>query len=309
MDPSLEESILLAFKECQQWTQQFIVDDSVGSVDLSCAATKESPQTPNNAKNQPLLYPDRSVYRFDPTMFQGKESFQALVLMIQNSLIGSKFSFVRGSRNNRFVLWCSHTRVQEKKQTDTHAFDNDHFTQEGVKPAYIKRKSTMLQSSLDAMAGKQESKAIKCSTSSTVSQYSDNQPSNRRVHSIRKTDKNDRCKCRIAFFLWPDGCYYLDYKTTCLTHNGHPAYTPEAKLKGIRFISDQSKLLIERMSAVGVRPSQLAVLLEMLDDADGTYQSATVRNLVQKCELLHQKELGIDHTMSSAEKAMEFLKR
>ena len=101
----------------------------------------------------------------------------------------------------------------------------------------------------------------------------------------------------------------MDYKTTCLTHNSHPAYTPEAKLKGIRFISDQSKLLIERMSAVGVRPSQLAVLLEMLDDADGTYQSATVRNLVQKCELLHEKELGIDHTMSSAEKAMEFLKR
>jgi hypothetical protein len=63
------------------------------------------------------------------------------------------------------------------------------------------------------------------------------------------------------------------------------------------------------MSAVGVRPSQLAVLLEMLDNADGTYQSATVRNLVQKCGLLHQKELGIDHTISSAEKAMEFLNR
>jgi hypothetical protein len=93
----------------------------------------------------------------------------------------------------------------------------------------------------------------------------------------------------------------LDHKTTYLTHNGHPAYTPETKLKGIRYISDQSKLLIECMSAVGVRPSQLAVLLEMLDDADGTYQSATVRKLVQKCELLHQKELGIDHTMPSAD--------
>ena len=101
----------------------------------------------------------------------------------------------------------------------------------------------------------------------------------------------------------------MDHTTTNLRHTGHPEYTPGAKLKGIRYISDQSKLLIERMSAVGVCPSQLAVLLEMLDDADGTYQSATVRNLVQKCELLHQKELGIDHTMSSAEKAMEFLNR
>jgi hypothetical protein len=62
------------------------------------------------------------------------------------------------------------------------------------------------------------------------------------------------------------------------SHIRHPPYTPEAKLKGIRYISEQSKLLIERMSAVGVRPAQLGVLLEMLDDADGTYQSATVRN-------------------------------
>lgn len=74
-------------------------------------------------------------------MFQGKESFQALVLMILNSLIGSKFSFVQACRNNRFILWCSHTCVQEKKQTDTHAFDNDYFTQEGVKPEHIKRKA------------------------------------------------------------------------------------------------------------------------------------------------------------------------
>jgi hypothetical protein len=89
MDTSLEHSILQAFKECQQWTQQFIVDDSGGTVDLSCAATKLSPQTHDNAKNQPPSYPDRSVYRFDPSMYRGKESFQALVLMIQNSLPGS----------------------------------------------------------------------------------------------------------------------------------------------------------------------------------------------------------------------------
>ena len=141
MDQSLEASIFQAFKECQQWTQQFSVDDSGGSVDLTCASTKKSPQTPDNAKNQPLPYIDHSVYGFDPT-FRGKESFQALMLMIQNSLHGSKFLFVRGSRNKCFVLWCSHTHVQEKKQTDTHAFDNDHFTQEGVKHKHIKRRST-----------------------------------------------------------------------------------------------------------------------------------------------------------------------
>jgi len=51
MDPSLETSILQEFDECQQWTQPFVADDSGGTVDLSCASTKLSPRTPDNAKN------------------------------------------------------------------------------------------------------------------------------------------------------------------------------------------------------------------------------------------------------------------
>ncbi len=60
------------------------------------------------------------------------------------------------------------------------------------------------------------------------------------------------------------------------------------------------------MSAVGVQPSQLTILLEMLDESDGSFPSTTIKNLIQKCDLLQQKELGIDHTMLSAEKAMDF---
>jgi hypothetical protein len=63
------------------------------------------------------------------------------------------------------------------------------------------------------------------------------------------------------------------------------------------------------MSAVGVSASQLNTLLEMLDESDGSFQSTTIKNLIQKSELLHRKELGIKHTMSSAENAMEFLSR
>ena len=47
----------------------------------------------------------------------------------------------------------------------------------------------------------------------------------------------------------------------------------------------------------------------MLDESESTFQMTTVKNLIQKCELFHQKELGIDHQMSTAEKAMEFLTR
>jgi hypothetical protein len=63
------------------------------------------------------------------------------------------------------------------------------------------------------------------------------------------------------------------------------------------------------MSAVGVRPSQLSVMLEMLDESEGTFHTSTVKNLIHQCELFRQKELGIDHNMSTAEKAMEFLNR
>ena len=126
---------------------------------------------------------------------------------------------------------------------------------------------------------------MKCFMSSNISHYSDYQPSQCHVHSICKADKKD-CKCCIAFLLWADGFYYLDHTTTNLTHTGHPQFTPEAKLKGIRYSTNQSKLLIECMSAVGVCPSQLTTLLEILDDSDSTYQSATVKKSLQKCELL-----------------------
>ena len=39
------------------------------------------------------------------------------------------------------------------------------------------------------MAGKQESKAMKCPQTSRISQFSDNQPIRRRVVSIHKADK------------------------------------------------------------------------------------------------------------------------
>jgi hypothetical protein len=132
MDPSLQESILQAFTETQQWAQpqQFIVEDSGKLVDLASATIQQASTTPDHAQNQPLSYPHWSVYYFDSTKFKGKESFQALVLMIQYSLNGAPFSFVCGSKNNCFELWCLHYRLQETKQTsDTHVFKQGHYTQ------------------------------------------------------------------------------------------------------------------------------------------------------------------------------------
>ena len=67
MDPSLLESILQAFTETQQWTQQFIVEDSGKPVDLASATIQQASTTPENSQNQPPSYPHRSVYCFDST--------------------------------------------------------------------------------------------------------------------------------------------------------------------------------------------------------------------------------------------------
>jgi hypothetical protein len=88
-----------------------------------------------------------------------------------------------------------------------------------------------------------------------------------------------------------------------------PEYTLSAKLKGVKYVSDQSKLLVTCLSVVGVLPSQLTIILGMLDELEDTFQATTVKNLTHKCELLHQKELRIDHNMSTSEKYMEFLAR
>lgn len=190
-----------------------------------------------------------------------------------------------------------------------HIFKEGKYTKEQVKNDSVKRTSSRIVESIDTIAGKKEPKVIKCSSMSKVSHYSKNQPIQHHVHSIQKANTTDCCKCHIALFLWPDGFFYLDHSTTNLIHNGHPQYPPDVTLKGIKYINTQSNLLIECMSAVGVHPTQLSTLLEMLNDSDGTHQSSTVKNLLQKCELIHHKELGIVNTMSSSEKAMDFLNR
>jgi hypothetical protein len=44
----------------------------------------------------------------------------------------------------------------------------------------------------------------------------------------------------------------------------------------------------------------------MLDESEGKFHTTTVKNFIQRCELFQQMELGIDHDMSTAEKAMDF---
>jgi len=40
------------------------------------------------------------------------------------------------------------------------------------------------------------------------------------VHSARKSSVTEVCRCKVIFFMWPDGYYYLDRKSN-FQHNGH----------------------------------------------------------------------------------------
>jgi hypothetical protein len=74
------------------------------------------------------------------TKFKGKETFNALVLMIQISISEAPFSFVCGSQNNWFVLCCSHHRLHaQHQQNKTHALLDGNFTSEGIEVSAKRR--------------------------------------------------------------------------------------------------------------------------------------------------------------------------
>ena len=60
---------------------------------------------------------------------------------------------------------------------------------------------------------------------------------------------------------------------------------------------------------MGVQKSKISNLLSAMDDSGGSFSVQTVKNYLNTCDLLKQKELGLDNHMSSAEAAIEYLHR
>ena len=60
---------------------------------------------------------------------------------------------------------------------------------------------------------------------------------------------------------------------------------------------------------MGVQKSNISSLLSAMDESDGSFLVQTVKNYLNECEILKRKELGLDHRMSSAEAAIEYLHR
>ena len=132
------------------------------------------------------------------------------------------------------------------------------------------------------MAGKLERRLLKPTTSSKVLLYSENQPECRRVNSYHPQLHEHKCQCVIVIVHWSDDYFYLDSNATRLQHNNH-VYIPHAiKSNGIKDISDDSALLIQRMSSVGVCPNQISQLLQLMEECDGQFKEKTVRNFKLK---------------------------
>jgi hypothetical protein len=306
MDPYLQDELLKCYNSSLEWSQTFKIVNNSTEIDITQACGLNACPLPS-AIDQPKIYPDRSYFRF-PKCYCGEESLAALIAMIKDSLPGATFIKVRGqaSKYNRYALHCSHS-VKDSSKSQT--YKSDSFRQIGVKKETVKRTKTQgMLKSIDRMAGKEETNAIIASKSSKVSGYSKNQPLKRQVHSARKSSITEVCRCKVTFFMWPDGYYYLDRKSN-FQHNGHRFIPPSENFHNSNSISDEFTELIERSSTIGLKASTVRDLLQVMDGSDKRFKTKTISNMLHKFEVLANNKLGISHDMSTAEKAILYLSR
>ncbi len=74
-------------------------------------------------------------------------------------------------------------------------------------------------------------------------------------------------------------------------------------------ISDSKAFILQQLLVMSVQKSKKLSLLSSMDESDGSFLVQTVKNYLNTCKILKRKELGLDHQMSSAEVAIEYLHR
>jgi hypothetical protein len=174
---------------------------------------------------------------------------------------------------------------------------------------HAQKNSSPKQKGLFKSFDKMQSKTEKKKKKATGFQQSNGPTSNgyRRTHSGRAPTLSDRCLSVISITRWNDGYFYLDASATNLMHNGHCEIPPEAKKLGMENVSDTSNALVQKLASIGVRPFQIAQLLDQLDDNTGQYDPKTVSNIIAKHDILKDEAMGISIEMSSAERCMKYL--
>jgi hypothetical protein len=74
-------------------------------------------------------------------------------------------------------------------------------------------------------------------------------------------------------------------------------------------ISDDKAFILQQLSVMGVQKSKISSLLSTMEESEGYFSVQTVKNYLNACEILNQKEFGLDNKMSSAEAAIDYLHR
>jgi hypothetical protein len=313
MNPSVQDGIIDTYQNSLSWDQTFSVIHKENSVNLSHACATATVST-ICAPDQPKKLPYGLIYRFD-TSFAGKSSWTALKKMIKERLPGADFIECRPHRalslnSFRYTLHCSRYKTLEiNNQKQYHP---ESFTQDGVRPETVKRHKTGGLRAIDAMASKTEVRALKNSTTTTsskVQRKNRNYPSKRRTQSQRAALPSHRCNCQVSIILWNDNFFYLDSRYTNLHHTGHPYIPPIAKKLGSAEITDNQAVILHQLSVMGVQKSKISNLLSSLEHTEGSFSVQTIKNYLNACDILNKKELGLDHRMSSAEAAIEYLHR
>lgn len=236
--------------------------------------------------------------------------------MIRASLPGSDFIETRCCRalslnNFHYTLHCNRYKCVETNVEKE--FRPEAFTQTGVRSESVKRTKTKgSMSTIDAMATKTEQRAIKSQTitlSSKVHRTKRLYPTKRQTKSQKSESYTNKCPCQISIILHSDSYFYLDVWYTNLHHTGHPPIPPRAKKLGSAEISDDKAFILQQLSVMGVQKSKISSLLSTMEESEGYFSVQTVKNYLNACEILNQKEFGLDNKMSSAEAAIDYLHR
>ena len=305
MDPQLQEKIIETDKLNLNWTQKFVIPQGDTTIDLSPACRKDG-VSPAGAINQPAQYFGPTVYWFDTHRFKGEESWPELRKFLEENLEGAKFVTNRGPKTQvgkkKYFLCCNQcvlSRSSDKFES------SQNYAQYGVRKETVKQtKSKGELSSFDKMGSKKEQKIAKSKSSSKEPTH----PTNYRTTTESPTDAVNLCKCKITIILSSKGEFFLDKNMTNLQHTGHRYLPPTAQKIPESNVSDEHSALIQKMSALGIKPHKIAQLLDVLEENDAIYSAKTVKNIIQKHEHIKNAALGITNDMTSAEKSIQYLK-
>ena len=146
------------------------------------------------------------------------------------------------------------------------------------------------------MAGKQESKVIKSTQATKYKSYSTNQLANWRVPLFASPIKI-LMHCRVAFFY----SQMVSFIRTTLLQ----ILTMVVQSIPLRPNSRVSRSQVINQASHWTHVSCLCTSIAIAAfhyawnawQIGGTFHTTTMKNLIQRCELLHQKELGINHDM------------